>query len=86
MRSIHCCFAQFSVSIIILPDDGVRKGEGSRNGVMEGDRDFNGFGHQVLDLAKHGEIVLGLDVVGIGGVQACHKGTQRGDTDSFADS
>jgi len=48
----------------------VRERAVASDGVAEGDSDFDGLSDQVLDLAKHREVVLGLDVFRVGGVQA----------------
>lgn len=40
-----------------------------RDGVAERNRDFDRFGNQVLNFTKHWEVVLGLDVFGVGGVK-----------------
>ena len=31
---------------------------------------LHSFGNEILNLAKHGEVILGLDVVRVGGVEA----------------
>ena len=58
----------------------------SRHGVVEGNRHLDGFCYQVLDLAEHGEVVLGLDVVWIGRVQARDERTEGCDAHALADS
>ena len=58
----------------------------ARNGVHEGDVDLHSFSNQVLDFSEHGQVVLGLDVFRIGGIQASDKATQRGDTNTFTNT
>lgn len=41
-----------------------------RNWVREWHIDFNSLCDQVFDFTKHGEIVLGLDVIGVRRIQA----------------
>lgn len=57
-----------------------------RDGVHEGDVDLDRFSNQILNLAEHGEVVLGLDIFGVRGVQAGNQATQRGDTDTLSDT
>ena len=45
---------------------------------------LHGLGDQVFDLAKHGQVVLGLDVVWIGGVEAGDEAAEGGYSDAFA--
>ena len=57
-----------------------------RDWVHERDCDFDRFGDQVLDFTKHGEVVLGLDVLRISGVQAGNESTERCDSHTLADA
>ena len=57
-----------------------------RDGVHEGDVDFDGFCDQVLNLAKHREVVLGLDVFGVGSVETCDETSEGGDTDTLTNT
>ncbi len=57
-----------------------------RDWVHERDCDFDRFGDQVLDFTKHGEVVLGLDVLWISGVQASNEPTERCDSHTLADT
>lgn len=56
------------------------------DGVHEGDVDLDGLGDQVLDFSEHGEVVLGLDVFGVGGVEAGDETTERGNTDTLTNT
>ena len=40
------------------------------DGVVEGNRDLDGLGDEVLEVSQHGEVVLGLDVLGVDDVHA----------------
>ena len=57
-----------------------------RDGVHERYIDFYSFSDQVLDLTKHGEVVLGLDVFGVCSVKTCDKTTQGRDADTFTNT
>lgn len=57
-----------------------------RDWVHERHVDLDGFSHQVFDFTKHGEVILGLDIFGVCGVQTRDEPTKRGDTDSLADT
>jgi hypothetical protein len=48
--------------------------------------DLNCLGDEVLDLTEHWEVVLGLDVVGVGDHHAGDETAERGDTVSLADT
>ena len=58
----------------------------ARDGVHEGNVDLHSLSNQVFDFSEHGQIVLGLDVFRIGGIQASNKTTQRGDTNTFTNT
>ena len=58
----------------------------ARDGVHERDGDFDRFGDQVLNFTEHGEVVLGLDVFWIGGIQASHKPAERCDPNTLANT
>ena len=60
--------------------------EDVRDGVHERNIDFDGLGDQVLDFSKHGKVVLGFDVVGIGGIQTGNEASEWRDSDTFADT
>jgi hypothetical protein len=53
---------------------------------LERNGNLDGLGDEVLKFSKHGEIVLGLDILGIGGVQTSDQSTQGSDTHAFADA
>jgi len=57
-----------------------------RDWVHEWDCDFDRFGDQVLDFTKHGQVVLGLDIIWISGVQASNEATERRDSHTLADA
>lgn len=57
-----------------------------RNWVREWHIDFNSLCDQVFDFTKHGEIVLGLDVIGVRRIQAGDQSTERGDTDTLSNA
>lgn len=57
-----------------------------RDRVHEGNVDFDSLGDQVLNLAEHGQVVLGLDVFRVCGVEAGNKASERCDSDTFADA
>jgi hypothetical protein len=63
-------------------------GEGTVPGdrVHEGDVDLDGLSDQVLDFSEHGEVVLGLDVFGVGGIETGDEATERGDTDTLTNT
>ena len=42
----------------------------ARDGIHERNVDFYSLGDQVLYFTEHGEVVFGLDIIGVGGVQA----------------
>ena len=57
-----------------------------RDGVHERHIDFYSFSDQVFNFAKHGKIVLGLDVVGIRSVKTRDKTTKGRDADTFTNT
>lgn len=57
-----------------------------RDGVHEWHIHLYGLGDEIFDLAKHGEVVLGLDVLGVGGVETSDEASEGGDTDTFANT
>lgn len=57
-----------------------------RDGVHERDCDFDRFGDQVLDFTEHGEVVLGLDVFWVCGIQASNEPAERCDSHTLADT
>ena len=57
-----------------------------RNGVHERHVDLYSLRDKILDLAEHGQVVLGLDVLGVRGVEARDQATEWGDSDAFADT
>ena len=58
----------------------------ARDGVHERNGDFDRFSDQVFYFTEHGEVVLGLDVFWIGGIQASHEPTKRCDSDTLANT
>jgi hypothetical protein len=66
--------------------DEERSDEDVRDWVHEGDVDLDGLGDQVLDLTEHGEVVLGFDVFGVGGIEAGDEATERSDTDTLTNT
>lgn len=64
----------------------VGEGTVASNGVHEGDVDLDSLGDQVLDLSEHGEVVLGLDILRVGGVEARNETTKRGDTNTLTNT
>ena len=63
-----------------------RSGGNVRDGVHERNVDLDGFRDQVLDFTEHGEVVLGLDVLGVRGVQARDEAAKGSDADTLTDS
>lgn len=63
-------------------------GEGAESGdvVVEGDVDLDGLGDQVLDILELLQLVLALDVLGVGDHHAGHQATKRGDTVALTDT
>ena len=57
-----------------------------RNGIHERHVDLYSLRDKILDLAEHGQVVLGLDVVGIGSIQTGDQATKRCDANAFTDS
>lgn len=57
-----------------------------RDRVHEGNVDLDSLRDQILDLTEHGQVILGLDILRIRGIQASDETTERGDTDTFADT
>lgn len=64
----------------------VRKSAVASDGVHEWYVDLYCLCDEVFDLTQHGQVVLGLDVLGVGSVQACHKTAERCDADTLADA
>lgn len=64
----------------------MREGTVTSDGVHEGNVDLNSFGDQVLDLSEHGEVVLALDVLRVGSVEAGNETTKRGDSYTLTDT
>ena len=64
----------------------VRKSAEAGDVVVEGDVDLDRLGNQVLELLELMQLVLALDVLGIGNDHAGHQSAERGDSVSFADS
>jgi hypothetical protein len=62
------------------------KTDSVRDGVHEGDVDLNSLGDQVLDLTQHRQVVLGLDILWIGSIEASDKTTKRCNADALADA
>lgn len=54
--------------------------------VVEWHLDLDGLGNEVLDLPEHGQVVLGLDSLGVGGVHARDETSERGDAVSLSDT
>lgn len=54
----------------------VGEGAEARDRVVERDRDLDGLGDEVLELAEHGEVVLALDVLGVDDVHASDEATK----------
>lgn len=54
----------------------VGEGTEARDRVVEGDRDLDSLGDEVLELAEHGEVVLGLDVFRVDDVHARDEATE----------
>ena len=57
-----------------------------RDGIHKGNVDLDGLCYQILDFSEHREIVFGLDVFWICGVEACHQPAKWGDANSFANT
>lgn len=62
------------------------KSKDVRDGVVVRDVDLDGLCDQVLNLTESLQVVLGLDVFGVGGVHASDQATKRGDTDTFTNT
>ena len=63
-------------------------GEGTETGdvVVEGNVDLNSFGNEVLDVLDLLQLVLALDVLGVGNHHAGHETTQGGDAVALTDT
>jgi len=85
-----CVNAQYplnkATSLVRLVAFEKSKGDHARYRVHEGDVDLHSLSNQILDFSEHGQIILGLDVFGVGGVQASDKATQRGDANTLTDT
>lgn len=57
-----------------------------RNWVHERNVNFDGLGNEVLNFAKHLQIILGLDVFRVGRVETSNETTKRCDTDTLTDT
>ena len=64
----------------------VRERAVAGNRVHERHVDLDRLGNQVLDLTKHGKVVLALDVLGVCGIQASDKTTQGSNADTLANT
>lgn len=66
--------------------DAEATGEHARDGVHEWYVNFYGFGDEILYFTKHGEVILGFDVLGVGGIETSNETTERGDTNALPNS
>jgi hypothetical protein len=57
-----------------------------RDRVHERHVDLDSLGNQVLDFTKHGQVVLGLDVFGVGGVEARNEASQGRNSDTLTNA
>lgn len=57
-----------------------------RDGVHEGYVDLDSLCDEVLNFTKHREVILGLDVFGVGSVEAGNEASQRRNTDTLTDT
>ena len=64
----------------------VRERAVARDGVHERHVHLDRLRDEVLDLAQHGEVVLGLDVFGVRSIETCYKAAECCDTDALADA
>ena len=58
----------------------------ARNGIHEWYIDSYSFGDKVLNFTKHGKIVLGFDVFGVGSVETSDEASKGSDTNTLANS
>lgn len=58
----------------------------ARNGIHERYVDLNSFGDKVLDFTKHGEVILGLDVLGVGSVETSNETSKGSYANTLANS
>lgn len=72
--------------MFIRLDEWITGEENVRDGVHERYADLNRLGNQVLNLAKHREVVLALDIVGVRSIQAGNESTERGNANTLANS
>ena len=52
----------------------------------QGNGNLNGLGDQVLNLSQHGQVVLGLDILGVSDHHPRDQSTKRGDSISLTDT
>ena len=64
----------------------ISRKERSRNWVLERHVDFDSLGDKVLNFTEHGEVVLGLDIVWIGSIQAGNESSERSDADTLTNT
>lgn len=57
-----------------------------RDRVHERNIDFDSLGDKVLNFTKHAQVILGLDVFGVGGVETGNKASKGCDTDTLTDA
>jgi hypothetical protein len=57
-----------------------------RNRVHKWYIDLDSLGYKVFNFTEHGEIVLGLDVFRIRGIQTCNQASERCDSDTLANT
>lgn len=64
----------------------MRKSTVASDGVHEWDVDLYCLCDKVFDLTQHGQVVLGLDVLRVGCIQARNETAERGDADTLANA
>lgn len=57
-----------------------------RNGVHEGNIDFHSLSYQVFDLAKHSEVILGLDVFRVRGIETGYQSSEGGNAHTLTNA
>ena len=57
-----------------------------RDWVHEGDVDLNRLSDEILDFSQHRKVVLGLDILGVGCIEAGDETTEGRDPDTLADT
>lgn len=70
----------------LAPRSALRKSRNLRDRVHEGDVNLHSLRDKVLNLTEHGQVVLGLDVLRVRGVQARNETAEGGDTDTLTDT